>query len=88
MIKTKKDLRETIQPYMRDEQHTAQRFYENFRERFKLTESLEEFMELVINNNNNRTFSVHANNGKILHDNCATTNISFKKLLIEFWSPK
>ena len=45
MIKTKKDLRETIQPYMRDEQHTAQRFYENFRERFKLTESLEEFMK-------------------------------------------
>ena len=44
-IKTKKDLRETIQPYMKDDPQTAQRFYENFRERFKLTESLEEFMK-------------------------------------------
>ena len=45
MIKTKKDLRETIQPYMRDEQHTARLLYENFRGRFKLTESFEEFMK-------------------------------------------
>ena len=45
MIKTKKDLRETIQPYMRDEQHTARKLYENFRGRFKLTESFEDFMK-------------------------------------------
>ena len=44
-IKTKKDLRETIQPYMRDEQHTARLLYENFRGRFKLTESFEDFMK-------------------------------------------
>ena len=44
-IKTKKDLKETIMPYMRDEQHTARKLYENFRGRFKLTESFEDFMK-------------------------------------------
>jgi len=44
-IKTQKDLRETIQPYMKDSPLTAQRLYDNFRERFKLTISLNEFMK-------------------------------------------
>jgi len=44
-IKTQKDLRETIQPYIKTEPETAQRLYENFRERFKLTISLNEFMK-------------------------------------------
>jgi len=45
VIKTQKDLRETIQPYMKDSHLTAQRLYDNFRERFKLTISLNEFMK-------------------------------------------
>ena len=44
-IKTEKDLRETIQPYMKDSPLTAQRLYDNFRDRFKLTISLNEFMK-------------------------------------------
>jgi len=44
-IKTQKDLRETIQPYMKDSPLTAQRLYDNFRDRFKLTISLNEFMK-------------------------------------------
>lgn len=44
-IKTQKDLRETIQPYMKDSPLTAQRLYDNFRDRFKLTISLKEFMK-------------------------------------------
>ena len=48
MIKTKTDLRKTIQPYMKDDLKTAQRFYDNFRERFKLTESLKEFMKTEV----------------------------------------
>ena len=44
-IKTQKDLRETIRPYMKDSPLTAERLYDNFRDRFKLTISLNEFMK-------------------------------------------
>ena len=45
-IKTKKDLIETIKPYMKDDQEVGRRFYENFKDRLKITETFEELMKI------------------------------------------
>lgn len=45
-IKTKKDLIETIKPYMKDDQEVGKRFYENFKNRLKITETFEELMKI------------------------------------------